>query len=103
VDSILQHLKGTSWIMAGILYGAGLRLMECARLRIKDVEFNRDRITIRSGKGRKDRVTMLPRTVKGPLAAHLEDVRRQHASDLRHGLGSVKLPFAIARKYPSAK
>jgi integron integrase len=103
VDSILQHLKGTSWIMAGILYGAGLRLMECARLRIKDVEFNRDRITIRSGKGRKDRVTMLPRTVKGPLAAHLEDVRRQHASDLRHGLGSVELPFAIARKYPSAK
>jgi integron integrase len=102
VDALLSGLRGTSWLMAALLYGAGLRLMECARMRVKDIDFGRDQITVRSGKGRKDRVTMLPETAKGPLGAHLEDVRRQHQRDLDEGRGSVELPFAIARKYPSA-
>jgi integron integrase len=102
VDALLSGLRGASWLMAALLYGAGLRLMECARMRVKDVDFGRDQITVRSGKGKKDRVTMLPGTVKGALGAHLEDVRRQHQRDLKEGRGSVELPFAIARKYPSA-
>jgi len=102
VDALLSCLRGTSWLMAALLYGAGLRLMECARVRVKDIDFGRDQITVRSGKGKKDRVTMLPGTAKGPLGAHLEDVRRQHQRDLKEGRGSVELPFAIARKYPSA-
>jgi integron integrase len=76
--------------------------MECLRLRVKDVDFERNEITVRSGKGAKDRVTMLPVRVKAALRAHLERVQRQHMTDLREGWGSVEVPNAIGRKYPSA-
>ena len=88
--------------MAILLYGAGLRLLECARLRVKDVDFARNQITVRAGKGDKDRVTMLPAVVKDALAKHLELVKRQHELDLAHGAGWVELPWALARKYPNA-
>ncbi len=88
--------------MASLLYGAGLRLMECCRLRVKDVDFGRGEIRVRDGKGQKDRVTLLPRAVRGPLAAHLDRVRRMHRDDLRAGRGGVELPRALARKYTGA-
>jgi len=88
--------------MAVLLYGAGLRLLECARLRVKDVDFATNQIVVRSGKGDKDRVTMLPAAVKTSLAAHLQAARLQHEADLRHGAGWVELPWALARKYPNA-
>jgi integron integrase len=102
VRELLGRLRGTTWLMASLLYGSGLRLLECARLRVKDVDFERGEILVRDGKGRKDRVTMLPASVKGPLRVHLAQVRRVHESDLRGGLGSVELPDAIAQKYPNA-
>ncbi len=102
VEAILSHLHGTHWIMASLLYGAGLRVMECCRIRVKDVDMARNEILVRDGKGRKDRITMLPRRVKAPLAAHLERVRKQHGAALRDGLGSVELPYALATKYPNA-
>jgi integrase len=88
--------------MAMLLYGAGLRLLECARLRVKDVDFGRNQLVVRSGKGDKDRVTMLPAVVKADLTRHLEAVKQQHEMDLRHGAGWVELPSALARKYPNA-
>jgi site-specific recombinase XerD len=88
--------------MAFLLYGAGLRLLECARLRVKDVDFSRNQIVVRSGKGDKDRFTMLPAAVKPDLLKHLQAVRAQHQLDLRNGAGWVELPQALARKYPSA-
>jgi integron integrase len=88
--------------MATLLYGAGLRLIECASLRVKDVDFDRRQITVRFGKGGKDRVTVLPESVCKELARHLERVRSQHARDLADGAGHVELPYALARKYPSA-
>jgi integron integrase len=98
--ALLGELRGTPWLMASLLYGAGLRLMECARLRVKDIDFTRKEITVRDGKGQKDRVTMLPERVAEALVAHLGRVRRQHERDLELGNGSVELPFALARKYP---
>jgi integron integrase len=103
VAALLAAVKGVRWLMAMLLYGAGLRLRECLRLRVQEVEFSRSEILVRSGKGQKDRVTMLPTAVKEPLAAHLERVQRQHAIDLRAGLGRVQLPDALARKYPNAE
>ena len=88
--------------MAELICGAGLLLMECVRLRVKDLHFARNQITVRDGKGGKDRVTMLPGKVRGPLAAHLERVRSLHEQDLGRGCGRVYLPHALARKYPSA-
>ncbi len=102
VGALLRQLHGVEWIMASLLYGAGLRLLECCRLRVKDVDFSRKEVTVRDGKGRKDRITLLPAKVVGPLTAHLEPVRKQHADDLRIGAGSVELPEALERKYPSA-
>ena len=102
VKSILSTLNGTEWIMATLLYGAGLRLMECMRLRVKDVDFNSNQIVIRSGKGNKDRVTMLPTAVKEPLRRHLAGVRTQYQRDLENGYGGVSLPYALERKYPQA-
>ena len=99
---VLAHLTGTHLLMAELLYGAGLRLMECVRLRVKDLDFARNQIMVRDGKGGKDRVTMLPGKVRGPLAAHLERVRSLHEQDLGRGCGRVYLPHALARKYPSA-
>ncbi|PYM15956.1 MAG: integron integrase [Candidatus Rokuibacteriota bacterium] len=102
VRAILQGLNGAPRLMAVLLYGAGLRLLECCRLRMKDVDFATNQIVIRDGKGRKDRVTMLPAAIKPGLIAHVERVRKQHEADLRHGAGWVELPGALARKYPNA-
>ncbi len=100
VQQIFSHLHGTPWIMASFLYGAGLRVMECVRLRVKDIDPERNEIMVRDGKGRKDRVTVLPTKVKPSLIAHLRRVKQQHERDLGGGAGGVELPFALARKYP---
>lgn len=102
VAAILLNLHGIHWLIASLLYGSGLRLMECLRLRVKDVDFERNEITVRDGKGKKDRITMLPAKIKTPLAEHLRRIRNQHAQDLTKGNGSVELPYAIAKKYPGA-
>jgi integrase len=102
VRAVLQQLDAVPRLMAVLLYGAGLRLLECCRLRVKDVDFAMNQITIRDGKGHKDRPTMLPASVKGDLVAHLERVHEQHRADLRHGAGWVELPGALLRKYPNA-
>jgi integron integrase len=102
VSAVLDRLKGTPWLVASLLYGSGLRLMECLRLRIKDVDFGMQEIAVRQGKGRKDRVTMLPEEIVRPLVAHVDRARAQHQDDLRRGHGSVALPDAIATKYPRA-
>jgi integron integrase len=102
VHKIFAHLHGTPRLMAGLLYGSGLRLMECVRLRVKDIDFGYARITVRDGKGAKDRVTMLPVNLAKPLERHLKKVQAQHEEDLEASFGSVFLPTAIARKYPRA-
>jgi len=102
VRAVIQRLDGHLRLMSLLLYGAGLRLLECARLRVKDVDFARRQITVRSGKGAKDRATTLPAIVSEPLARHLELVKQQHDADLRHGAGWVELPFALGHKYPNA-
>jgi len=102
VRAVIQQLQGTLRLMALLLYGAGLRLLECARLRIQDVDFASNQIVVPSGKGDKDRVTMLPGAVKADLVRHLHGVKRQHERDLQHGAGWVELPWALARKYPNA-
>jgi integron integrase len=102
VTAVLQHLHGVVWLMASLMYGAGLRLLECCHLRIKDLDFARGELTVRDGKGRKDRVTILPSSLEKPLRAHLDSVIRQHEADLRAGMGSVALPAALGRKYPRA-
>ena len=101
-DRLLAQLHGRDALMAGLLYGAGLRLMECLRLRVKDVDLARNEITVREGKGRKDRRTMLPLRLRDPLARQLDEVRLRHAGDREAGLGEVALPHALARKYPNA-
>src|SRR6266545_1013869 len=101
VRSILGCLDSSDWLMAMLLYGAGLRLMECLRLRVKDIDFGANQILVRAGKGDKDRHTMLPAAVKEPLAKHLELIRRHHQRDLERGLGRVALPNALERKYPN--
>jgi integron integrase len=95
-------LKDTEWLMASLLYGAGLRLMKCLRLRVKDIDFSTHQLVVRDGKGQKDRVTMLPQALEAPLKRHLERVRALHQSDLRRGHGEVYLPFSLERKYPGA-
>jgi integron integrase len=102
VRAVLQHLDGIPRLMALLFYGAGLRLLEGARLRVQDVDFGANLIVVRNGKGAKDRITMLPAAVKGDLARHLEGVRRQHQRDLADGAGWVELPDALDRKYPNA-
>jgi integron integrase len=102
VKSIFGCLDSSDWLMAMLLYGAGLRLMECLRLRVKDIDFGGNQILVRAGKGDKDRHTMLPEAVKEPLAKHLELIRRQHQRDLERGMGRVALPNALERKYPNA-
>jgi len=99
---ILETLEGTHWLIAALLYGSGLRLMECLRIRVKDVDFTYKQLTIRDGKGEKDRITMLPAKLKQPLLRHLQKVEVQHEEDLRAGYGEVFLPYALARKYPNA-
>lgn len=102
IKMILARLHGTAWNMAMLLYGAGLRLMECCRLRVKDIDFTRNEILVRAGKGDKDRVTMLPAAVKEPLRRHLEQVKQQQEADIGNGYNGVALPHALARKYPNA-
>ena len=102
VKKVIDHITGVPRLMAILLYGAGLRLMECCRLRVKDIDFSRNEIVVRSGKGNKDRYTMLPSAVRDSLVQHLRDVRAQHEADLKRGLGRVSLPDALDRKYSSA-
>jgi integron integrase len=99
---LLTRLHGTKWLMASLLYGAGLRLRECLSLRIKDVDFGYRQIVVRDGKGGKDRITILPGPVIEPLRAHLVRVKALHERDIADGCGDVELPDAIARKYPRA-
>ncbi|HUX63862.1 integron integrase [Sulfuricella sp.] len=102
VKSVLNRLDGTLWLMASLLYGGGLRLMECVRLRVKDVDFEMRQVTVREGKGFKDRVTMLPESSIAPLQAHLARVRALHDEDVAEGYGAVYLPYALEKKYPNA-
>jgi len=99
---VLANLEGTHWLITALLYGSGLRLMECLRLRVKDIDFTFGQITVRDGKGEKDRITMLPARLKQPLMRHLQKVKVLHEEDLRAGYGDVFLPYALARKYPHA-
>ncbi|MFH1006279.1 MAG: integron integrase [Candidatus Latescibacterota bacterium] len=101
VKAVLNQLSGTNWIMAMLLYGSGLRLMECLRLRVKDVDFNYNQIAVRDAKGERDRGTMLPQNVKRPLKEHLKKVKEVHEADLKNGYGTVYLPYALERKYPN--
>jgi integron integrase len=102
VRAVLQHFHGVPRLLALLFYGAGLRLLEGARLRVQDVDLAANLIVVRDGKGAKDRVTMLPAAVKTDLTRHLEGVRRQHERDLQAGAGWVELPDALGRKYPNA-
>jgi integron integrase len=103
VEAVLDALSGRDWLMASLLYGGGLRLMECVRLRIKDIDLVRGELCIRNGKGGKDRVTMLPKSLVAPTEAQLDEARRVHARDLAAGHAGVFLPHALARKYPNAE
>ena len=102
VHRLLAQLEGRDWLMAGLLYGAGMRLMECLRLRVKDVDFSRRTITVRQGKGGKDRHVPLPEKLAGALEDQMASARLLHRTDLDAGFGEVHLPHALARKYPRA-
>ena len=102
VQAVLARMDGTVWLIASLLYGSGLRIMECLRLRVKDVDFGRREILVREGKGAKDRVTMLPATLVQALQEHLAKRRRLYEDDLAKGMAEVYLPDALARKYPNA-
>ena len=102
VKAVLANLAGDKWLMASIMYGAGLRLMECLRLRVQDIDFSHNEILVRDGKGAKDRITMLPDSLKAPLQEHLEKVKAIHERDLAEGWGRVQMPTALDRKYPNA-
>lgn len=102
VSSVLQRLSGRDWLMACLMYGTGLRVMECLRLRVKDIDFGFRQIMVRDGKGQKDRTVPLPDTVVEALGLQIAEVKRVHAADLADGVGEVSLPFALERKYPNA-
>jgi integron integrase len=102
VKLVLAQLGGTPKLMASLLYGSGLRLLECATLRVKDVDFSAGHIAVRDGKGRKDRITLLPTNARQPLREHLRDVERIHELDVAGGAGYVELPDGLARKFPNA-
>jgi integron integrase len=103
VGKLLACLRGTNKLRAQLLYGGGMRLMECLRLRVRDIDFHQRQITIRDGKGFKDRVTILPEQLRNAIENHLQDVHLQHAQDLDNGYGKVYLPFALSIKYPNAE
>ena len=103
VEQVLSHLNGVPALVAQLLYGSGLRLMEALRLRFKDVDFTSGRILVRDGKGEKDRVTVLPQSLQEPFLEHLRNVWRQHQDDLKVGGGNVELPYGLAVKYPHAE
>lgn len=100
VRRILESLRGAKWLIS--LYGTGMRLMKCLRLRVKDLDFSYHQIYVRDGKGGKDRVTVLPQNLVEPLQRHLSQVRKLHEKDLDEGYGRVELPYALERKYPKA-
>jgi integron integrase len=102
VASVLRELSGREWLQASLLYGTGMRLMECLRLRIKDVDFERNEIVIRDAKGAKDRRTVLPQRLRDALLRQREEAVATHARDLEQGYGEVSMPHALARKYPGA-
>ncbi len=102
VQELLARMEGRPWLIASLLYGTGLRLMECLRLRVQDVDFRRNEIMVRAGKGGKDRRTMLPRSLVEPLQQEIARARLLHQADLAAGFGAAWLPDALARKYPSA-
>jgi integron integrase len=102
VKAVLSNLSGDKWLMASLMYGAGLRLMECLRLRVQDIDFSRNEILVRDGKGAKDRITMLPESLKASLQDHLKKVKAVYDRDLTEGWGRVLMPDALDRKYPNA-
>ena len=102
VQRLFAEMSGIPLLVCMLLYGSGMRLGEALNLRVKDIDFGRGEITVREAKGRKDRITMLPATLSGPLKEHLQAVRRQHTQDLLAGLGRAPMPYALSRKYPTA-
>jgi integron integrase len=102
VEFLLQQFSGVSWLQAALLYGSGLRLLECLRLRVKDVDFGQNHIIVREGKGNVDRITVLPSRIIERLRNQMRKVKILHEEDLEAGFGEVKMPFAIHRKYPNA-
>jgi integron integrase len=102
VNQVLSGMQGLHQLMARLLYGCGLRLMECLRLRVKDIDFEQSQVVVREGKGEKDRLTMLPASLVEPLKAQVAFVKQQYERDLANGYGSVELPYALARKYSNA-
>jgi integron integrase len=102
VKHLLAQLDGTNWLIVALIYGGGLRLLECARLRVKDIDFHYQQLIVRDGKGMKDRVTTLPNTLCESLQQHLVRVKRRHLQDIEEGFGRVYLPNALDRKYPNA-
>jgi len=100
--AVIRQLTGVPQLMTRLLYGSGLRLLECLRLRVKDVDFSRRQITVRDGKGEDDRITLLPDTLHADLKLQIDSVRLLHQRDCQHGHGEVYLPYALARKYPNA-
>ena len=103
VRCLLAQLQGTTWLMAALVYGGGLRLLECLRLRVKDIDFSYRQLIVRDAKGQKDRITLLPQNLIEPLRNHIVRVKLLHERDLVEGFGTVHLPFALAQKYPSAE
>ena len=102
VRSVLEQLGGPKRLMAALMYGAGLRLIECCRLRVKDIDFGQNQVVVRGGKGNKDRCTLLPQKLREPLFRHLKAMWKRHEKDLGEDAGWVELPTAILRKYPNA-
>jgi len=102
VFQVTSHLHGRNKLLVELIYGTGMRLSECLKLRVQEVDFNRNEITIRSGKGDKDRIVMLPRTLRSRIREQLKEVRHIHEQDLSEGWGAVQLPGALVRKYPNA-
>jgi integrase len=101
-SAVIAQMEGARRLVAGLLYGSGLRIMEAVRLRVKDLDFSRDEIVVRDGKGEKDRVTVLPQAVKHRLSLQIAAVEKLHKEDLKHGFGDVYLPYALDRKYKYA-
>jgi integrase len=102
VKRVLDQMRGTHQLMAKLMYGGGLRLMECVRLRVQDLDIERGLVCVRAAKGDKDRTTLLPVSVRDEVRRHIERVRALHQGDLDQGFGEVYLPAALARKYPKA-
>ena len=101
VRRVFAHMDGTCWLMASLLYGSGLRLMECLRLRVKDLDFGYKEVIVRDGKGEKDRATMLPGAIEDPLRHHLAKVKLIHEQDLREGYGNVHMPYPSIGSIPT--